>query len=152
MSTSTNLNLAPSNGRWILKSAAIKKYNIASSDLYDDLDSILPVRVEHNPRHFYMDVTKYNVKDVDALARRICNASQASGSTVQFAAANGGQIMRTTAMKEFKLKPCQMDRIQPVSEGPNPHRSNATMRFYNRCDVKALATSIATAAANPTVG
>ncbi|KAJ6463839.1 hypothetical protein C8R47DRAFT_77429 [Mycena vitilis] len=149
MPKATKTKLAPANGRWIMKSDAVKQYKLAPSDL----DSILPVSVQRNPRHYHMSVTTYNVRDVEALAQRIRNAPQASSSasvsTAKFAVPNGKQIMRTTAMNEFGLKPCQMDRIKPVKEMPNPHRSG-TMRFYNRCDVQALATSIATAAAAPT--
>jgi hypothetical protein len=75
----------------------MKTYNLGSSDM----DAILPVSDVRNPRNYLMRVKAYNVRDVVALARRIRSSSQASGSSTGLTVANGSNIMRTTAMKEF---------------------------------------------------
>ncbi|KAF9019765.1 hypothetical protein BDZ89DRAFT_308967 [Hymenopellis radicata] len=130
----TTPKLAQRSGRWITKTDAIKTYKLASSDL----DSILPITDDPNPRQYGMRMKKYNRKDVEELAQRLRTNSQASESTstTELAVANGPQIMRTTAMNNFGLKSCQMDRLKPVKVLPNPYKSGQTMRFYNRCDVQ----------------
>ncbi|KAJ7343194.1 hypothetical protein DFH08DRAFT_1009633 [Mycena albidolilacea] len=124
--TTKTPKLAQRSGRWITKTAAMKTYNLGSSDM----DAILPVSDVRNPRNYLMRVKAYNIRDVVALARRIRSSSQSLGYAVA-------------------LESVQIDRIRPVRELPNPH-SAGTMRFYNRCDVQVLADSIAAAAAAPT--
>ncbi|KAJ7444852.1 hypothetical protein FB451DRAFT_1412975 [Mycena latifolia] len=149
-----NVKLARPNGRWITKTDARKKYGLAASDL----DSILPVTDKPNPKNSTTRVKTYNVADVATLARRLkstaASSSRTSGgssSSSQLAIAKGPSIMRTTAMKRFKLAPCQMDRLVPVKEAPNPHpTATGPTRYYNLCDVQALVDSVAAAAASPT--
>ncbi|KAJ7087783.1 hypothetical protein C8R44DRAFT_593827, partial [Mycena epipterygia] len=141
--------LAPHNGRWITKTDAVKRYNLASSDL----DSILPVTDQPNPRNSTGRMKTYNIVDVAALARRLQSTapSASASSTSRLAPVNGRNIMRTTAMKEFGLKSCQMDRLKPVKETPNLHaNAKGPTRWYNHCDEGELADSVTTAAASPT--
>lgn len=101
MPKDTSCKLAARNGPWIMKSQAMKRFNLASSDL----DSILPVTDERNPRHYQMRIKTYNLRDVEALSKRLhsgtAGSSQVSASSAKFAVANGPEIMRTNAMNDF---------------------------------------------------
>ncbi|KAJ7685428.1 hypothetical protein DFH06DRAFT_42548 [Mycena polygramma] len=145
--TTPSPQLAGPSGRWIHLSDARKDYGLATSEL----GSILPISVGRNSRHYRMSVTRYNEEDVQELAEHIREACQVPGSTGQLAVANDREILRSTAMKRFSLEACQLDRIDPVSEGPNPYGGTTLMRYYNLRDVQALVASIATALAAPTV-
>ncbi|KAJ7775149.1 hypothetical protein B0H16DRAFT_87393 [Mycena metata] len=147
MPKATPTKLTRPSGGWIMGSKACKQFKLAASDL----NSILPISDESNPHNSRLRIKKYNVADVRALAGRLRSNSNssASGSTTTLAVATGPSIMRTNAMKEFKLASCQMDRIKPVRMLPNSHRTGQFTKWYNRCDVKALADSIAQAAAAP---
>ncbi|KAJ6567215.1 hypothetical protein DFH09DRAFT_1156348, partial [Mycena vulgaris] len=87
----------------------------------------------------------YNEYDVAALALMVrpgkplpevapVAGSNSSGGIL--AKKNGRRIMRTTAMKEFKLIPSQMDQLNPVSMTPNAY--GTVTKYYNRCDVETL--------------
>ncbi|KAJ7196564.1 hypothetical protein GGX14DRAFT_375954 [Mycena pura] len=134
--TSSPTQLAPARGKWIHKTHAMKTYSLGESDL----DSILPISDEPNLRSPRTRVKMYNVRDVEALAQRLKDSTpvlQVLSPTTGFAVKKGQEIMRTTAMKGFKLAPCQMDRIKPVRELENPYsKAKGPMRFYNRCDVE----------------
>ncbi|KAJ7047087.1 hypothetical protein C8F04DRAFT_1172843 [Mycena alexandri] len=149
MPKATPIKLTRPCGRWIMGSHACKQFQLAASDL----ESILPISDERNPNNSTSRIKKYNVADVRALAERLRSNSNSSASgsssTATLAVASGPKIIRTNAMKEFKLVSCQMDRIKPVKMLPNPHRAGQFTKWYNRCDVKALADSIAQAAAVP---
>ncbi|RDB22282.1 hypothetical protein Hypma_010571 [Hypsizygus marmoreus] len=147
--TRSSLNVSPRKGAWILKTDAIKKYKLGRTDF----DAILPVEVRKNPRGG-ADIMKYNDCDVQALAQRLRSGeglpstSSSSADDTALAKPNGRRIMRTNAMKEYNLKSNQMDRIKPISSTPNVHGSNT--RFYNVCDVEALAKQAGTLAKAPT--
>ncbi|KAJ7286094.1 hypothetical protein C8J57DRAFT_1496773 [Mycena rebaudengoi] len=89
-----------------------------------DLDSIWPASDSPNPHGGPSRMQTFNVLDVMALDARL-------------------------ALKEYELASCQLDRIQPISEAPNP-KGPRVMRFYNVIDVMALSDGIRTAAAAPT--
>ncbi|KAJ7172216.1 hypothetical protein C8R46DRAFT_1085174 [Mycena filopes] len=136
----TPSTLAQRNGPSISGSVARKTYNITQADLA----SILPVSDEPNPRNSTSRVKRYNVADVKVLAANRRQRLQPLRLATGFAAPKGRQIMRSKAMTEFGLTAAQMNKLRPVKTLPNKY-ANATgpIRFYNRCDVKALAGSIA---------
>lgn len=85
----------------------MKKYRLAASDLA----SIDPIRVSRNPRGGG-DIQVFNELDVAALAESIGRAlplpnsqsSASSSSSVEtLAVKNGPRIMRSTAMKNYKV-------------------------------------------------
>ncbi|KAK4701033.1 hypothetical protein P7C70_g5204, partial [Phenoliferia sp. Uapishka_3] len=155
--------LAPSVGGWITKTDAKRKYKLAPSDLA----TILPISCQPNPHGGPNRVEKYNIADVEVLVDRLKDAGGAEGAAGSstaasppvpgaphgLAAPNGPRILRTTAMKQYKLQPVQMDRLKPVAVAPNPHRASAgPMRHYNLSDVKALAESLGRGAQAPVRG
>ncbi|KAJ7510131.1 hypothetical protein B0H11DRAFT_1177646 [Mycena galericulata] len=126
--------VAAHNTRDTIHSTAIKtRYRLAGSDL----DS-LEYTEEPNPHGGQYPVRKYRLADVEALAARTPGAAPAS----YFAPPNGPDIVRSHAMKMYNLKDVQMDRILPVRQEPNPHGGDRPVRYYNECDVKALARSV----------
>jgi len=141
-----------------LKTPAMKKYKLASSDM----DSIMPIEVTRNLRGGGNMVQKFNECDVKELSERLKSAPSSSGAhigcsssiirtsaggTFELAVPKGPKILRTKAAKEFNIKPVQLDCIKPISIEPNPHGGNGPpMRYYNRCDVEALATQVRAAA------
>ncbi|KAK7042326.1 hypothetical protein R3P38DRAFT_2889797 [Favolaschia claudopus] len=137
-------------GKTIFKTHAMKLYpNVGPRDL----DSILPVSVEPNPRNSGSLVTKYNEYDVKTLSERLSVAipiHQGPGRQPGLAASNGKErISASKAMSEFKLVTCQLNRIMPISEQPNPYPGAAPIRYFNYRDVKALSDSIDKAAKSP---
>ncbi|EIM91132.1 uncharacterized protein STEHIDRAFT_165519 [Stereum hirsutum FP-91666 SS1] len=150
--------LAEPNGHYIYRSDPdIKKiYKLSPSDL----DSILPISDTPNPHGGRNNVRIYNLCDVVKLSLELNvptsppssppPASGSQSSNPALAVQKGAKILRTNAMKEYKLTGIQLDRLKPISIEPNPHRSTGTMRYYNLCDVKDLAQKVNSAAASPT--
>ncbi|KAI0047637.1 hypothetical protein FA95DRAFT_1678906 [Auriscalpium vulgare] len=135
--------LAKPRGRFIFRTEAAKTFEIAPSDL----DSILPISVQRNPRG-RGDVKKYNLCDVQELYKRLKGGSAASrgGSSADepFAERKGKAITRTEAMRIYKLKGTQLDRIRPAGKGVSVARGVPYV-LYNECDVQALANNVETA-------
>ncbi|EIM91134.1 uncharacterized protein STEHIDRAFT_152798 [Stereum hirsutum FP-91666 SS1] len=145
--TNTAILLAPDDGgRWILRTYAMKKYNLAASDL----DSILPRSSEPNRYGSRWTELKYNESDVVELAARL-NAVLFTGNA-PLAMTVGPEIARLDAMIQYKITNCQMDRIQPVriEVDPDPNSSTGFIKYYNQSDVVALSNQIWNAATHPT--
>ncbi|KAF9466855.1 hypothetical protein BDZ94DRAFT_1249947 [Collybia nuda] len=147
-------------GGTIFRTEAAKKYRLAPADL----DSILPVEIRRNNHGGPYPIKIYNISDVKALVARLAGKSptynpstptkESTGvvpKTPELAEKKpGGRIMRSTAMKRFKLKGPQLDRILPISIKPNPYqKSGGDMRFYNLRDVEELHASVQAGAASP---
>ncbi|KAJ7596477.1 hypothetical protein C8J56DRAFT_288366 [Mycena floridula] len=144
---------------WILRTQAMKEFHLAATDL----DSILPISIEKNPRGPY-DIKRYNRSDVAALAKRLKSGAaavrhittKAFGTELPkldagaLAPAIGEQIVRTRARDEYGLKPQQLDRLTPTSIKENPHGAHKpSMRIYNLIDVQRLAAGVRSASASP---
>lgn len=101
--------------------------------------------------------------DVEELAARVKTGLRgpvgASRPGSQLAVKNGKLIMRTKAMKEYKvpapslfsgptlndccqLKAVHLEEIFPVTTQPNPHGTGGDMRHYNVVDVELLANKV----------
>lgn len=86
----------------------MNEFHLARSDL----DSILPISVEPNPRGGPYDVIKYNRSDVEALARdlksgeaRISSRLLQIGDSQELAKPKpGGKILRTKAINEYGVR------------------------------------------------
>ncbi|KAJ7162574.1 hypothetical protein C8R43DRAFT_990762 [Mycena crocata] len=128
------------NGPSIKRTEAAKKYKVKATDL----DTIEPISRQPNHMGGSALIQVYNECDVASLAQRLRPGkllpelgSHSSGpSGPPLAKKNGPRIMRTTAMKKFKLTPTQMDQLNPVSITPNAYGTTTT--YYNRCDVENL--------------
>ncbi|KAJ7237215.1 hypothetical protein B0H12DRAFT_1139447 [Mycena haematopus] len=134
-------DLAAPNGPSISRTEAKNKYKVKTTDL----DTIKPIRRVRN----YINmggalIQTYNECDVAALVRRLRPGKPlpelapvaSPSSPVALAKKNGRRIMRTTAIREFKLTPTQMDQLNPVSMTPNGY--GTITKYYNRCDVENL--------------
>ncbi|KAJ3535566.1 hypothetical protein NM688_g6961 [Phlebia brevispora] len=130
-----NQELAIPRGPWVLRSHAQREFDLAPSDL----DSILPVSVEENPHGNPWPMTKYNWQDVEALYQRL----RPTFGPDERAEADGEPIDRDSAMFQFRLKDCQMNRIKPTDIVNG-------IKVYNHKDVRDLADRIDHAIANPT--
>ncbi|KAJ7283451.1 hypothetical protein C8J57DRAFT_1120976 [Mycena rebaudengoi] len=135
--------LAAPNGPSIKRTEAVKKYKIKATDL----DTIQPISRQLNHMGGSAPIQVYNESDVVALTQRVrpgkplpSDSTPASSSStpaaVVLAKKNGRRIMRTTAIKEFKLTANQLDQLNPVSVAPNAY--GTTTKYYNRCDVENL--------------
>ncbi|KAJ6539000.1 hypothetical protein B0H19DRAFT_1176616 [Mycena capillaripes] len=127
--------LATPNGPSIKRTEATKKYKIKATDL----DTITPISRQPNHMGGSSLIQVYNECDVAALTQRMGKplpevAPMAPAAVL--AKKNGPRIMRTTAMKEFKLTPTQIDQLNPVSATPNAY--GTVTKYYNRCDVENL--------------
>ncbi|KAJ6516247.1 hypothetical protein C8R45DRAFT_237348 [Mycena sanguinolenta] len=134
-------DLATPNGPSISRTEAKNKYKVKTTDL----DTIKPI--SRVPNRVHMGgalIQTYNECDVAALARRVRPGKPlpelapvaGPSSPVGLANKNGPRIMRTTAMKEFKLTATQMDQLSPISMTPNGY--GTVTKYYNRCDVENL--------------
>ncbi|KAK7001043.1 hypothetical protein R3P38DRAFT_3284810, partial [Favolaschia claudopus] len=96
------IRTAKQYGKTFFKTHAMKLYpNVGPRDL----DSILPVSVDPNPRNSSMLVTRYNEYDVKALSERLSVTTpvqQTPGAQPGLAAPNGKRITAAKAMSEFK--------------------------------------------------
>jgi len=130
--------LAKANGPSIKRTEATKKYKIKASDL----DTITPISRQPNHMGGSALMQTYNECDVAALAQRLRpgkplpELAPVAGPSSPLAKKNGPRIMRTTAIREFKLTPTQMDQLNPVSMTPNAY--GTVTKYYNRCDVENL--------------
>ncbi|KAJ7873332.1 hypothetical protein B0H14DRAFT_2720299 [Mycena olivaceomarginata] len=128
--------LATPNGPSIKRTAAQTKYKVKPTDL----DTITPISRQPNPMGGSAPMQIYNECDVAALAQKLrpgkpLPALAGPSSPAGLAKKTGRQIMRSAAVKEFKLTPAQLDQLQPVSMKPNAY---GVTKYYNRCDVENL--------------
>jgi len=124
----------------------MKKYKLKAADM----ETLTPISVSMNPRGG-ANIQIFRESGVATLAAQVHPASQAQiasssnqsaeSDVYELAPKNGKKILRTKAMKLYKLTPSQIDSINPVSVLPNPH-GKGTMRHYNLCDVEALAEQV----------
>ncbi|KAF7792632.1 hypothetical protein EIP86_003729 [Pleurotus ostreatoroseus] len=136
---------APARGRWILRSYAEKKYELAPRDL----DSILPISREENHNGGINDIRKYNECDVQDLAELLRptfppgDLTESDGSP---------ELSETNAFVYYGLYPVQLRRIKPCRKEPNTGPDSfdkPELYFYNTTDVEALYDMIEAAAAAP---
>ncbi|KAJ7688388.1 hypothetical protein B0H17DRAFT_1068431 [Mycena rosella] len=140
--------LTAPNGTSIKRTEAVKKYKVKPADL----DTITPISRQLNHMDGSAPIQVYNECDVAALALKVrpgkplpesALLAGPSSSSGGLAKKNGARIMRTTAVKEFKLTPAQMDQLNPVSTTPNVY--GGVTKYYNRCEVEALKLRLQTA-------
>ncbi|KAJ7179463.1 hypothetical protein C8R46DRAFT_1073836 [Mycena filopes] len=130
--------LAEPRGPSIKRTAAMKKYKLKPAQL----DTITPISQQPNHMGGSSLIQVYNEEDVAALALKVRpdlplpELAPEAGPSTPLAKKNGRRIMRTTAMKEFKLTPSQMDQLNPVAATPNAYGS--VTKYYNRCDVERI--------------
>ncbi|EIM91135.1 uncharacterized protein STEHIDRAFT_136950 [Stereum hirsutum FP-91666 SS1] len=142
--------LAPNDGgRWILRTYAMRDYNLAARDL----DSILPREINPNPYGGPYTELMYNENDVAQLAGNL-NAVLFTDTSANspLAARSGQEISRFEAMNVYRLTSCQLNRIMPIriEVNPNPNSHVGFIQYYNESDVSTLYNTIEHAAANPT--
>ncbi|KAJ7734251.1 hypothetical protein B0H16DRAFT_1380762 [Mycena metata] len=129
--------LATPNGPSIKRTEATKRYKIKPTDL----DTILPISRQPN----FMGgawIQTYNEGDVATLAlnrrpgKPLPQLGPEADPSSPLAEKKGPRIMRTTAIKEFKLTASQLDELKPISATPNSY--GTVTKFYNRSDVQDL--------------
>jgi len=152
MPKATSYQLAERRGRSITKTNAMKTYKLQAGDFV----TILPIiRRPNTYDHGKTEMLIYNEIDVAALAMSLKEAtsgaaqatssqgSQVNQEEVQLAPRKGRQIVRTEAIKKYRLTKLQIDRLTPTEIRENPHnRRSPPMRLYNEDDVKALSEQI----------
>ncbi|KAJ3532113.1 hypothetical protein NM688_g7471 [Phlebia brevispora] len=125
--------LAVPYGPWILRGRAQQQFNLAPSDL----DAIFPIEITDGP-YVEGEVKKYNLRDVEALAQYL----MPTFGPGDLAGVDGMQVTRNTAIQQFNLRGCQLNRIKPTANANG-------MKTYNLHDVEELKDLIDYRAAHP---
>ncbi|KAJ7087192.1 hypothetical protein B0H15DRAFT_843000 [Mycena belliarum] len=136
----STIPLTAPDGPSIKRTEATKKYKLKAADL----DTITPISRQPNHMGGSAPIQVYNERDVAALALNLrpgkplpeLASVAGSSSSGPLAHKHGRRIMKTSAMKEFKLSSSQMDQLKPVSMTPNAY--GTVTKYYNRCDVENL--------------
>ncbi|KAM0751922.1 hypothetical protein T439DRAFT_355803 [Meredithblackwellia eburnea MCA 4105] len=139
----TNVPLAQRHGQQISKTDVKRIYKLKNVHL----TGILPTSVRPNPFGGAYDCEKYNLSDVQRLVELVREGGDWVREEEEGEEGEGKRIGRTKALREFKLKPAQLDQIPPLSISPSRYPGGRSARIYDWTQVRALATSLGLAQA-----
>lgn len=140
--------LAQSYGLSITKTEAMKKYKLQAGDFA----TVLPIIRRPNAHDCgKTEMLIFNERDVLALVANLREATSAAARPTdsqgglekpQLAEPYGSQIMRSKALKQYKLTRLQIDRLAPTEIRMNSLNASRPVRLYNEADVQALAEEV----------